>query len=77
MTGTLCVFLTNKHLPFNPSSLALFDVLGREVATLIDEFRYGGMHTIDWQAEGLSTGLSFYKLTAENYTEIKKLTLIR
>ncbi len=58
-------------------NLVIYDVLGREVATLVDEFRYAGIHTIDWQAEGLSTGLYFYKLTAGDYTEVKKLTIIR
>jgi hypothetical protein len=58
-------------------TLRIFDMLGREVATLVNEFKNAGYHTIQWQAHGLSSGVYFYRLTAGDFVETRKLTIMR
>ncbi len=85
----------NYPNPFNPSTkiswqlpigswqtLKLFDVLGREVATLVDEYRDAGKYEIEFNAAQVSgiesaSGVYFYRLQAGNFSAIKKMILIR
>ncbi len=55
----------------------MFDVMGREVATLVDEVQNAGFKTVEFDAAGLSSGVYFYRLTAGGFVEIRKLMLIR
>ena len=85
-------FVVNQNYPnpFNPSTtiswqspvgswqtLKVYDLLGREVATLVDEFREAGFHSISFDASGLSSGIYFYKLQTENFSLVNKMMLIR
>ncbi|MCX6133926.1 MAG: T9SS type A sorting domain-containing protein [Ignavibacteriales bacterium] len=76
--------------PFNPStvlsfrlsavsfaSLRVFNVLGEEVATLVNEVRPAGTHTVQWNANSLPSGIYFYRLQAGTCTDTKKMTLLR
>ena len=80
----------NYPNPFNPStsiqyaissrqlvSLKVYDVLGNEVATLVNEEKGQGVYDITFNAIGLSSGIYFYKLQAGNFVETKKMTLLR
>lgn len=80
----------NYPNPFNPTTriswqspvgsrqtLKVYDILGNEVATLVDEFRDAGRYDIVFDATNLSSGIYLYKLQAGNYTEIKKMILIK
>jgi hypothetical protein len=80
----------NYPNPFNPSttigfdlpersqvSLKLYDVLGREVRTLIDETRAPGAHRLTLDATGLGSGVYFYTLRAGRYEKTQKLLLVR
>jgi hypothetical protein len=80
----------NYPNPFNPTtnfefriadfvlvSLKIYDVLGREVTTLIDEEKPVGVYKIKWNAEGFSSGVYFYQLKAGNYIETKKMLLVK
>jgi photosystem II stability/assembly factor-like uncharacterized protein len=58
-------------------SLRVYDLLGREVATLVNEKKPAGKYTVQWNAENLSSGVYFYRLSAGNYTATKKLVLIK
>lgn len=58
-------------------TLKVFDMLGREVATLVDENREAGEHTIEWNAEGLASGVYYYRLIAGDRIETRKAVLIR
>ncbi|MBI1804001.1 MAG: T9SS type A sorting domain-containing protein [Ignavibacteriae bacterium] len=58
-------------------SLKVYDVLGREVATIVDETLPPGTYTRTWNASNTSSGIYFYRLTAGSFTETKKLVLIR
>jgi hypothetical protein len=57
--------------------LKMYDVLGREVATLVDEPKDAGTHSVTWDAAGLPSGVYYYRLEAGGYVATKKLVLIR
>jgi hypothetical protein len=76
--------------PFNPITkirytipktsfvtLKVYDVLGREAATVVNQENPAGNYEAKFNAAGLSSGIYFYKLQAGNYTEIKKMILIK
>jgi hypothetical protein len=76
--------------PFNPSTtiafsipirssvtLKIFDVMGRELATLVSEELAEGKHFRQWNAPGLSGGVYFYRLTAGAFSDTKKLILLK
>jgi photosystem II stability/assembly factor-like uncharacterized protein len=80
----------NYPNPFNPSTtisyqlqtqsnvtLKVFDVLGREVATLLSGVEQPGYKSVNFDARSLSSGIYYYRLQAGNYIETKKLLLIR
>ena len=80
----------NYPNPFNPTtaisyqlsansivSLRVFDMLGREVATLVDGYQSAGRHQVSFDASSLPSGVYVYRLTAGNYSESKVLTLLK
>jgi len=80
----------NYPNPFNPSttisfsipsnekvSLKIYDVLGKEVATIINENMEAGNYKKEWNAGSFSSGVYFYKLQAGNFVETKKMCLIK
>lgn len=80
----------NYPNPFNPStsiafslperahvSLKVFDVLGREVAAIVDEVRAPGEYTATWNARDIPSGIYFYRLTAGRFMDVRKMTVIR
>ena len=80
----------NYPNPFNPSTLInyslpgsshvflkIYDVLGREVRTLVDEKQNAGSHNIIFQAADLPSGVYFYRLQAGTFSETKKLLLLK
>ena len=58
-------------------TLKIFDLLGNEVATLVDEFRTAGSYESEFDAEFLSSGIYFYILRTDNFTNAKKMILLR
>jgi len=80
----------NYPNPFNPTttikyftnkgdlvSLKVYDLLGSEVATLVDEFKPAGSYAINFDASGLSSGVYFYKLSAGKLVETRSMILIK
>jgi hypothetical protein len=80
----------NYPNPFNPSTKIQFsidnrqlaivkviDMLGREVATLVNEVKEPGTYTVEFRASSLASGVYFYRLQAGTYVETKKLLLLR
>ena len=80
----------NYPNPFNPSTkikfslpengmvtLKLYDILGREVATLINEELPASYQTVDFNASNLSTGIYFYRLQVNDFTSVKKMILMK
>jgi hypothetical protein len=58
-------------------SLKVFDVLGREVQTLVNTMQAPGLYTVSLNAQGLGSGVYFYRLSAGTFTETKKLMLLK
>ena len=58
-------------------TLMVYDVLGNEVATLVSEEQTAGTYEIEFSADGLSSGIYFYKIQAGNFVEIKKMLLMK
>ena len=80
----------NYPNPFNPTtnirfqivesgfvSLKVYDILGREVATLVNEEKHAGNYEVEFNGNGLSSGIYFYKLQAGSYTSVKKMILMK
>jgi hypothetical protein len=80
----------NYPNPFNPAttisfslakssfvSLKIFDLLGREVATIVSEEMSAGSYSRQWNAANMTSGIYFYRLQAGSFTETKKLILLR
>jgi hypothetical protein len=57
--------------------MKVFDVLGREVATLVNEVKAPGEYSVVFDGTNLPSGVYYYRLTAGNFTETRKLMLIR
>jgi Glycosyl hydrolase family 59/Secretion system C-terminal sorting domain len=70
--------LINYHLPLSSHvTLKIYDELGREVRTLVDEVKPAGSYTVKFDASGLSSGIYFCRLQAGSYNETKKLILLK
>lgn len=57
--------------------LQVFDLLGRQVKTLVNQKMSAGRHTVAFNAEGLNSGIYFYKIKAGNFELMKKMILIK
>jgi hypothetical protein len=58
-------------------TLKVYDILGREVAVLVNENQRPGHYSVVFNAAGLPSGIYFYRLTAGNISIVKKLTLLK
>ncbi|MBI5020139.1 MAG: T9SS type A sorting domain-containing protein [Ignavibacteriales bacterium] len=80
----------NYPNPFNPVTnfrfsiansqlviLKVYDVLGREVETLVSDVMQQGTYTVQWNASNQPSGVYFYRLKTGNFTDTKKLLLVR
>jgi len=61
----------------NRVKLEIYNILGQEVATLVDEKQQAGYRSVIWDASDVSSGLYFYKLTAGEFREVKSMTLLK
>jgi hypothetical protein len=57
--------------------LAIYDILGRQVALLVNEMQRAGAHRVEFSARALSSGVYFYRLQAGAFTQVRKLLLLR
>jgi len=62
---------------FRSVHLIIYDVLGREVATLVNEEKPAGTYEVTWNAANFPSGVYFYQLKAGNFTATKKLLLLK
>ena len=82
--------LQNHPNPFNPITkinfqlptsgnvkLKIYDITGKEVATLINEFKQSGRYSVAFDASNLSSGVYYYRIESGNIFEIKKMILIK
>ena len=57
--------------------LAVYDILGKKVATLVNDHQTAGKHAVEWDAIGQSSGLYFYQIKAGDFLKIKKCILLK
>jgi hypothetical protein len=80
----------NYPNPFNPSttikynlpsasfvSLKIYNVLGKEVRTLVKEFRQAGVNEVEFNAGNLPSGIYFYELKSEGYSAVRKMIILK
>jgi photosystem II stability/assembly factor-like uncharacterized protein len=80
----------NYPNPFNPKttisfslpsrghvSVKIFDLLGKEISTLLDDIRDPGDHSVDWDASSFASGVYFYRMQAGNFVQTKKMVLLK
>lgn len=80
----------NYPNPFNPSTaisyqlsavsqttLKVYDILGREITTLVNELQKPGSYIVNFNASNLPSGIYFYQLKADNYLSTKKMILLK
>ncbi|MCK9280948.1 MAG: T9SS type A sorting domain-containing protein [Melioribacteraceae bacterium] len=82
--------MQNYPNPFNPETtiqyklnkesnvtLKVYDILGRELITLIDEFKSAGNHKINFNAHSFASGIYFYQLQTDSKQIMKKMILLK
>ena len=80
----------NYPNPFNPATtisyqlpkngqvtIKVYDMLGREVKTLVNENKPAGSYNVSFDAGSLSSGVYIYRIVAGDYTAAKKMTLVK
>jgi beta-glucosidase len=69
--------ITYQLLTHGYATLKVYDVLGREVATLVDGEKSAGVHAISWDASHLSSGVFLYRLKIGDFNDVKKMMLLK
>jgi hypothetical protein len=80
----------NYPNPFNPTTtirfnlpeagnvkLTLFNILGQEIKAILNEYKESGVHTVNFDASELNSGMYIYKIEAGSFTQIRKMTLVK
>ncbi|MFC2094786.1 T9SS type A sorting domain-containing protein [Bacteroidota bacterium] len=80
----------NYPNPFNPSTtiyyalpeagnveLIVYDVLGNEVSTLVNEEKPAGINEVEWNASNVPSGVYFYRLSADGFVQTRKMMLMK
>jgi len=90
--GTPSAFFVSQNYPnpFNPSTkidfdipnegivkISLFDLTGKEIGIITNEFKTAGYHTVSFNAGYLPSGVYFYRINADNFVSTKKMQLIK
>ena len=84
------ILAQNYPNPFNPSTtinyqipsaglvtIKIYDVLGREIETLVNEEKGVGRYKVEFNGSNLASGLYFYRITSNNYSDTKKMVLVK
>jgi hypothetical protein len=82
--------LQNYPNPFNPLTtirfnlpeqahvnIAIYDILGRRVETLVDGDRTAGYHQVTWNASGFASGIYFYRISAGDFNQSHKMIMLK
>ena len=80
----------NYPNPFNPSTqirfaipeagivnIKVFNTLGQEITTLVSDYRNAGSYEVDFNASNLTSGIYFYTITSNNFSETRKMMLLK
>ena len=90
LTASSFELFNNYPNPFNPTtiieysvvsneyvSLKVYDMLGKEITTLVNEQKSAGKYKVNFDASSLASGVYIYKLTAGNFSDSKKMVLTK
>jgi hypothetical protein len=82
--------MQNYPNPFNPTTtiqyalpkasnveIKVYDLIGREVTTLVNEFRQAGTYSVEFNANNFASGVYFYRIKAGDFTDTKKMLLVK
>ena len=82
--------MQNYPNPFNPStkikfnipddgfvSLKVYDINDKQIADLVHDFRKAGCYAVDYNGQNLSSGIYIYKMKAGNFSEHKRMLLVK
>ncbi|HMS35388.1 MAG TPA: T9SS type A sorting domain-containing protein [Ignavibacteria bacterium] len=85
-----CRLFQNFPNPFNPSTvisynlsytanvnLKIYDAAGKEIRELVNKFQNAGNYSMEFIADNLPSGIYFYKLTAGNFSDVKRMILVK
>ena len=61
----------------SPVKLTVFDILGQEVATLVNEYKSVGSHKVQWRANTMPSGVYYYRLEADGFSKTHKMVLMK
>jgi len=80
----------NYPNPFNPVTridyslladgnvtIIVYDISGRKIASLVNDYKTSGLHSVNFDASGISSGIYFYKIESGNFSAVKKMMLIK
>jgi hypothetical protein len=68
----------NYQLPSNSMvTIKVYDILGNEIKTLVNEYKQAGRYNVSFDASKLSSGVYIYRITAGDYSSAKKMTLVK
>ncbi len=80
----------NYPNPFNPSTMIrydlpkseqvvikVYDIVGREISTLVDSRQEAGFKEVQWNASNLPSGIYFYRISAGNFSDVKKMMIVK
>ena len=89
-SGRQIKFYSNYPNPFNPTTkinyeiltnsfvkITVYNVLGKEVKTLVNSYQNAGMHTVEFNASSLASGIYFSRLESNGYVTFGKMNLIK
>ncbi|MBP9582366.1 MAG: T9SS type A sorting domain-containing protein, partial [Ignavibacterium sp.] len=68
---------TGRQVEGSRVQLKVYDVLGNEIATLVNEQKNTGSYEVNWNASNYPSGVYFYRLQAGTFTETKKMLLLK
>jgi predicted acyl esterase len=84
------ILMQNYPNPFNPATtinfslaaagkveLKVYDILGREIMTLVNDFKDAGSHSVFFNAANLSSGVYFYRISSGSFNDVKKMVLVK
>ncbi len=87
---TIFKLYQNYPNPFNPKStikfdlpkevnvtIKVYDLLGKEVKTLVNEFKKAGFHQVEFDASNYASGVYFYRIEAGSFVQAKKMVLVK
>ncbi len=89
-TPTSYLLSQNYPNPFNPTTkisfslpkagdvkLVVYDILGKEVATLVNDYRTAGTHQVEFNASNLASGVYLYRIEAGEFRDVKRMMLVK